>query len=152
MSFASAGNCSAGGFYSGHSGNCPTTGLSASCQAFIVSKKHGTWGRAKKVPGAAALNGGGDAEIRSVSCGSAGSCSAGGYYTDRSGHSQAFVVSQKHGIWRRARQVPGTAALNTGGTAQITSVSCAPAARCSAVGFYAESSYRTQAFVVSQAR
>jgi hypothetical protein len=29
-----------------------------------------------------------------VSCAPAGTCSAGGYYTDRSHHQQAFVVSQ----------------------------------------------------------
>jgi len=44
----------------------------------------GTWGKAMKVPGTAALNtGGGRAR-----------CSAGGSYTDRSQHAQAFVVSQ----------------------------------------------------------
>jgi hypothetical protein len=32
--------------------------------------------------------------IQSVSCGPAGICSAGGYYTDSSGNGQAFVVSQ----------------------------------------------------------
>jgi len=30
----------------------------------------------------------------SVSCAPAGNCSAGGYYTNKSGHWQAFVVSQ----------------------------------------------------------
>jgi hypothetical protein len=34
------------------------------------------------------------ASVKSVSCAPAGNCAAGGFYTDRSGHSQAFVVSQ----------------------------------------------------------
>jgi hypothetical protein len=32
--------------------------------------------------------------VLSLSCASAGTCSAGGQYTDSSGHSQAVVVSQ----------------------------------------------------------
>jgi hypothetical protein len=30
----------------------------------------------------------------SVSCARAGTCATGGYYTDRSGHSQGFVVNR----------------------------------------------------------
>ena len=54
----------------------------------------GTWGIAEEVPGTAALNKAGGAEISSVSCASAGNCSAGGYYVDASGRQQAFVVSE----------------------------------------------------------
>jgi hypothetical protein len=59
---------------------------------FVVTETHGTWGKAKEAPGTAALNKGGNAAVNSVSYGSAGSCSAGGYYADSSGHRQAFVV------------------------------------------------------------
>ena len=38
----------------------------------------GTWGKAKEVPGTATLNTGGGAWIISLSCASAGNCSAGG--------------------------------------------------------------------------
>ena len=78
----------------------------------MVSEVNGTWRTAQEVPGTAALNAGGDAEITSVSCASAGNCSAGGSYTDSSGHLQAFVVSEVNGTWRTAKEVPGTAALN----------------------------------------
>ena len=54
----------------------------------------GTWGTAKEVPGTATLNQGGYATIASVSCASAGNCSAGGVYKDGSGGTQAFVVSK----------------------------------------------------------
>jgi hypothetical protein len=53
-----------------------------------------TWGTAKEIPGTAALNKGGDAQITSVSCASAGHCSAGGSYTDSSFNTQAFVVGE----------------------------------------------------------
>ena len=42
------------------------------------------------------------------------------------------------GAWGTAREVPGTARLNKGGTAQVTSVSCPSADNCTAGGFYEE--------------
>src|SRR5215472_12016582 len=97
----------------------------------------GTWGTAQEMPGAAALNQGGDAQVNSVSCSSPGNCSAGGFYTDSAGGNQAFVVSEVKGTWRAPIEVPGTAALNKGQYAWVNSVSCASAGNCSAGGFYA---------------
>ena len=54
----------------------------------------GTWGAAEEVPGTAALNTGGVAGISSVSCASAGNCSASGFYKDHSSHKQVFVVGE----------------------------------------------------------
>ena len=39
--------------------------------------------------------GGDTASLNSVSCPSVGTCAAGGFYTDSSGGSQAFVVSKR---------------------------------------------------------
>jgi hypothetical protein len=47
VSCASAGNCGAGGFYR------DAAGID---QAWVVSEKNGTWGKAEEVPGTAALN------------------------------------------------------------------------------------------------
>jgi hypothetical protein len=60
----------------------------------VVSQAHGTWGTTIEVPGTAALNHGDYAGITSVSCSSAGHCSAGGYYTIGSRAVEAFVVSE----------------------------------------------------------
>ena len=141
VSCASVGNCSAGGFYRDAFGNI---------EAFVVRQTNGTWGNAKEVPGTAALNTGGHAAIAAVSCASAGNCGAGGVYTDSSHHRQAFVVSEANGTWGAAREVPGTAALNTGGNAEIISVSCAAAGKCSAGGRYEDGASHRQAFVVSE--
>ncbi len=124
-------------------------------QAWAVSQVHGVWGKAEEVPGTAALNKGGGAEVNSVSCAAAGSCSAGGQYTDSGDNQQAFVVSQVHGVWGKAEEVPGTAALNKGGQANVLSVSCASAGNCSAAGLFAYfydgmGDWYTQAFVDSQ--
>ena len=137
VSCASAGNCSAGGYYSDSSGQ----------QAFVVSQVNGTWGTAEEVPGTAALNQGGLAYVTSVSCASAGSCSAGGGY--QTNYGQAFVVSQVNGTWGTAEEVPGLAMFNQG-PAKTTSVSCGLAGNCSAGGFYSSSSSQQAAFVVSQ--
>jgi hypothetical protein len=118
-------------------------------QAFVVTEANGIWGNALEVPGTAALNLGG-ATIESVSCASAGNCSAGGLYTDGLSHGQAFVVSQVNGVWGTAEQVPGTAALNAGGQASVPSVSCASPGDCTAGGWYTDSSGSQQAFAVNQ--
>ena len=136
VSCASAGNCSAGGFY----------GPSAGVAAFVVNEMNGTWGKATEV--ATALNTGGFAETSSVSCGSAGNCSASGFYTDSSRGTQAFVINETNGAWGKATEV--AAALNTGGNAWTYSVSCAAAGACSAGGFYTDSTGHGQAFVVSK--
>jgi hypothetical protein len=116
----------------------------------VVTETNGIWGTAREVPGTAALNTGGYAQITSVSCKAAGNCSAGGQYTDSTPAAEAFVVSQTGGTWGRAREVPGIGALNTTGFAGISSVSCASPGNCSAVGSYADANFDTQAFVVGQ--
>jgi hypothetical protein len=142
VSCSSAGNCGAAGGYADRSGNE---------QAFVVSEVKGTWGRAIEVPGTAALNRGGVAQVTSLSCSSAGNCGAGGYYTDGSGGDQAFVVSRVRGTWGKAIEVPGVGALNAGGLATVTSVSCSSAGNCSAAGYYTAGPSEL-AFVVSQVR
>jgi hypothetical protein len=54
------------------------------------------------------------------------------------------------GTWGTAQEVPGTAALNSGGSAVVISVSCASAGNCAAGGFYTDSSRHEQAFVVNK--
>ena len=141
LSCAGAGDCSAGGSYTDSSGNM---------QAFVVGETNGSWGTAQEVPGTAALNLGGSAEILSVSCASAGNCDAGGYYTDSSGKMQVFVADETNGTWGMAQEVPGTAALNLGGSALVLSVSCGSAGNCGVGGYYADSSGNTQAFVADE--
>jgi hypothetical protein len=54
------------------------------------------------------------------------------------------------GTWGSAQEVPGTAALNSGGRALVLSMSCAAAGNCGAGGFYTDSSRHAQAFVVNE--
>ena len=67
-------------------------------------------------------------DIGPLSCASGGNCAAGGSYEDSTGLTQAFVVDETAGTWGDAEEVPGTASLNIGGDATVTSLSCASAA------------------------
>jgi hypothetical protein len=135
-------------------GNCVTGGNKAPSiegpyQAFVARDKNGSWGTAAAVPHLAALNAGGNADLFSVSCESARNCAAGGLYEDGSSHEQAYVVSEIGGSWGKAIEVPGTRALNSGGSAQVVSVSCTSKGYCAAGG-YLVSSGNDEPFVVSR--
>jgi hypothetical protein len=140
VSCGSAGNCAAGGNYRDRLGHG---------QGFVVSEKNGRWSPAIKVPGLPTLNKGQQSRVVSVSCASAGNCAAGGYYRDRSRGYQSFVVNETNGVWRRAIEVPGLRALNTAGKGEVSSVSCASAGNCAAVGYYG-GRVGTRGFVVSE--
>ena len=142
ISCTSTGNCSAGGTY---------TDVSKNTQVFVVNETNGTWGSAIEVPGFAALNTGGgtSGQLFALSCSSAGNCSAGGAYKDSSSKVQSFVVSETNGMWGAAQEVPGSAALNVGGTGILTSMDCSSNGNCSGAGVYADSSSLIQGYVVS---
>jgi hypothetical protein len=119
VSCPSAGNCAAGGFY---------TDARGKQQAFVLTEKKGVWGKAREVAGS--LNSAGYAEIDAVSCASAGNCLAVGGYERTAkpfATSQGFEVTERSGGWLPAREVPGLGKLNTGGSAEADTVSCAPA-------------------------
>jgi Bacterial Ig-like domain (group 3) len=151
VSCASPGNCAVGG--ADYTSNyAPVVG-----QAFVLDETDGVWGSAQEVPGTAALNVGEDASVDSVSCSAVGDCTAGGYYNvGKAGSStrglQAFVVDETGGSWAAAHEVPGTAALNAGADAQVTSVSCASPGNCAVGGTYAGNStaLAQQAFIVNE--
>ncbi|MGD0743411.1 MAG: InlB B-repeat-containing protein [Acidimicrobiales bacterium] len=137
VSCSSDGNCVAGGRYKDSSGNS---------QAFVVDEVGGVWGTPSEVAGS--LNTGGNAWINSVSCTSDGNCTAGGYYEDGSGNTQAFLVDEVGGTWGTAIEVAGS--LNAGGDGEINSVSCISAGNCTAGGYYKDGSANIQAFVVDE--
>jgi hypothetical protein len=138
VSCASAGDCAAGGFYSDRHGHV---------QGFVAAERHGRWGSAIEVPGLVALNTGGNAQVTSLSCPSAGNCAAGGSYLDRHHREQGFVAVERNGTWGTATRVPGLAALNTGGSAEIVSVSCPSVGNCAAGGDYYARHLGEQGFV-----
>ncbi len=75
LSCTAPGDCTAGGEYS------PGGGGAFKSDAFVVTEKGGTWGKAIEVPGTAALNAGESGWVDSASCWSPGDCTADGQYT-----------------------------------------------------------------------
>jgi hypothetical protein len=143
VSCSSPGNCAASGVFSD---------AAALSSPFVVSETGGTWGQAIEVPGAAALNPGGLSDGEHVSCvpGHAGDCAVVGYYEDGSQHLQAFVAGETGGTWGQAIEVPGTAALNTGGLASADQVSCPAPGRCTLGGKYTNSQQQQIPYVASE--
>jgi len=128
ISCASAGNCAAVGSYRDRYRHY---------QGFVAAERNGAWGKATEVPGLGALNKGGAAFVTSVSCAAARNCVAGGSYADRPHHYQGFVVTERNGAWGKAIEMPGLGALNKGGDAGVSAVSCGTAGNCAAAGGYA---------------
>ena len=98
----------------------------------MVSEHDGVWSAALEVPGIQAINIGEDAELDSVSCPSAGSCAAGGYYYDNNADGpflHPWAVSENNGRWGRAEEPSGAAPNLSLGA--VYSVSCPSAGDCS---------------------
>ncbi len=85
VSCAPAGTCAAGGDYKDSNGH----------NQGYVAVERGRWYQAIPVPGLAALDKGEEAGVWHLSCGSPGSCTAGGDYTNRRGHGSGFVTQAR---------------------------------------------------------
>ncbi len=141
LSCTAPGDCSVGGNYYDNLDNQ---------QVFVADEVNGVWQNAVEVPGTAALNANGYAQVGGLSCYSAGNCSVGGFYHDSLGRRQVFVANEVNGAWQSAIEVPGTATLNLGGYAEVDGLSCASAGVCAAVGTYVTGSHQTQVFVANE--
>src|SRR5439155_18653353 len=110
----------------------------------------GTW--ATGVAASLPANAGSDPGVspNSVSCASAGNCSAVGYYVDSSGHSQGLLLTETAGTWATGVEasLPAGAGSNPG--ASPNSVSCTSAGNCSAVSSYDDSSGHGQGLLLSE--
>jgi len=138
----SAGNCTAAGYFKDLAGNY---------QAFTQTSTSGTW--AVAVPATFATdvqNTSPDATFNSVSCVSAGNCTAAGYFKDSVGNRQAFTQTSTDGTWAVA--VPATFATdvqNIYPDAYFYSVSCVSAGNCTAAGSFYDLAGNRQAFTQS---
>ena len=98
----------------------------------------GHWGSAQQVPGLAALNVGGNARVEAMDCASPGNCLAAGTYQDASHRGQVFATFEVNGVWKNATPIPDLPALNAGGQADVSAVSCGEAGDCSMGGSYTD--------------
>jgi hypothetical protein len=130
-------------------------------EGYVAQEVNGHWGPAELVPGLEQLNAGASALVGAVSCSSTGNCSVGGTYADSNSAPQAFVASEVHGAWSSAIEVPGTAALNTGGGelpsgggppfgAEVQTIECLAGGDCTIVGWYQTLAGASDLFVDSE--
>ena len=140
VSCAAPGYCVAAGEYESFVGD----------HAYVVTQVDGEWGTAIDVPGLPALDEGDNSDVGAVSCASRGHCSVAGYYQEGDDDYQVFVASLVDGVWGSAVQLPGLDTLNTGGDAEVYSISCSAPGECTAVGYYSEASGHDQGLVASQ--
>jgi hypothetical protein len=147
ISCASPGNCSAGGSYL----TPPWTQ-----RPFLVSEVNGIWQPAMPVPGVparpprAALSTRfpPSPSVTSVSCPSAGNCTAVG--TAAGFGAWGFAVRQVHGTWGRATALSAPAAPpEHRWVMQTVLVSCASPGNCAAGGFYSDP-YYSKAYVITE--
>ncbi len=133
LSCPTAGNCALSGYYTdgGHKQ-----------QSYVDAEVNGTWGSVEELPGTAALNVGGDAEVVGVSCPSPGNCAVSGHYSDNTGKYQDFVDDQVNGTWGTAQEVPGMSTLNTGGDADSEAISCGSVGNCVETGYLKNNGHR----------
>ena len=119
ISCTSPGNCTAAGYFYLHS--------AASSRSFILTQRHGIWGKAQPVRSSS----GAGLAVSALSCPTAGSCVAGGTAFPLAGSGFGpFAVTEVHGRWGTARSLPGTFKFRYG----IGQLACTAAGECSAVG------------------
>lgn len=145
VSCASAGNCTAVGTYLDNSINDNGEGL-------LLTETAGSWAKGVEavLPGnASSINQ--NVQLPSVSCASAGNCTAVGGYLDNSNNTgQGLLLTETSGTWSSgvAPALPANAATDQG--AFLTSVSCTSAGNCGAVGVYNDNSAVSQGLLLSE--
>lgn len=122
VSCTSVGYCTAVGSYTDGSGDT---------EGFIWTETAGVWGTAVEVtpPVNAASNPG--VELESLSCPSAGNCTAVGDYRDSSGPSPGLILRETSGTWSAGVQAMMPAGARSSNLAQVQ---CASAGNCTAFG------------------
>jgi hypothetical protein len=124
-------------------GDCLITGeYGDSGTGFVLEEVNGKWGKPEAIPGLAGLDAGDVLAIDDAACAAPGYCTVTGEYStgfssDVPPPSSAFVVDEAGYRWRTAAEIPGLAALNVGGDAGSTVLSCPSPGNCTIVGDYA---------------
>src|SRR5215468_8947918 len=104
VSCASGGNCTAAGAYDDSSRHQ---------QGLLLTQTAGTWTRGIKPPLPASAGSNPGTNVYSVSCASAGNCTAVGGYDDSSRHQQGLLLTQTSGTWTAVKApLPAGAAAN----------------------------------------
>jgi hypothetical protein len=141
VSCASAGDCSAVGNYFDSSGNQ---------EGLLLSEVAGKWAKGVEATPPATAGSNPFLGLDSVSCASAGNCSAVGTFLDSSGNQQGLLSTESSGKWAKAVEASPPADTRANPLVFVGSVSCAKPGDCSAVGNYVDSSGNWQGVLLSE--
>ena len=114
-------------------------------QGLLVTESGGVWSASEANLSGVSPNSNPIVSLDSVSCTSAGDCSAVGSYADSTTFNQGLLLTQTNGVWSAAKANISALSPATNPAASVNSVSCTSAGDCSAVGSYHDSS-GTQGF------
>ena len=140
-----SGDCSVVGTYLNNNGHP---------EGMLLTQINGAWGTSPARDAKATLPADAAAEpavsLASVSCGAIGECVAVGSYINSSGHQQGLEIPESSTTWGVgiAALLPAGAAANP--AVSLTSVSCASAGECAAVGTYNDASNHTLGLLLSE--
>ncbi|HSN02085.1 MAG TPA: hypothetical protein VLS91_01240 [Acidimicrobiales bacterium] len=146
LACASAGNCAATGSYL--DANNITRGL-------LVTEVAGTWGAATTLLAPANASAYALAQVSSLDCPAAGTCSAIGTYETANGRAAGFTLDERNGRWQRAvmMRLPVAATVNPHVFFYgFAGVACASAGNCASGGQYRDANGTYQAFVINEVK
>lgn len=135
----------------GSAGNCSGVGSywvsSVIQQGALWNETNGTWsaGTEADVP-----PGGSGTTLGSVSCPSAGSCTAVGTYSDTAGYRHGLLLKETDDTWSSGAQADLPANAGSNLSSALSSVSCPSAGTCTGVGSYTDSSDHTQGLLLTE--
>lgn len=136
VSCQSAGNCVAIGGYD----NAAHVQL-----ALIETETNGLWSGSQLSLTGIGYNGY-EFDMNALSCTASGSCVAVGTYSTASAQ-EAFVATESSGVWTPSQVNVSALGVGPDPSAELTSVACAAAGSCAAVGTFVDSSNHDQGLI-----
>jgi hypothetical protein len=130
VSCPSLGNCSAVGDYQD---NYPVTSRTV---GFVMNEVNGRWQRAQEITTTSTPNINPFITMSQIACASSANCVAVGSFINSNNVTQALVVSEVRGTWRRGLSLPLPANASTYAGASATEVACVKHSSCTVLGTY----------------
>jgi hypothetical protein len=146
VSCASAGNCTAVGFYTAFDHTVQRQGL-------LLSLVNGSWQRGVRAP--LPPDGVDNVELNAVSCAAPGSCTAVGNYDNEATNHPGVLLTQTNGAWEPAVRALLPASVWRRHTTlyqymDLQAVSCSSPGNCTAVGMYSAVRHRSGGVLLTQ--
>ena len=119
-------------------------------QGLLLSETGGVWATGLQARPPANAESNPEVSVGSVSCASAGNCTAVGGYTDTSGAQQGLLLTETGGVWATGVQASLPANAESNSYTYVGSVSCASAGNCTAAGNYTDNSGAQQGLLLTE--